>query len=95
MKTIVLDGSLMPSREAAHDYLSAKLNFPDYYGRNLDALYDLLSTYPHHVMLVVYRRQEMENSLGDYGLNILKTLCDAAQANPGLTVAYDGGEQSG
>ncbi|MDO5849957.1 MAG: barstar family protein [Methanobacteriaceae archaeon] len=29
--------------ENYHDYLKNKLNLPDYYGNNLDALYDILT----------------------------------------------------
>ena len=41
---VILDGELMTDRPTVHDLLSEKLAFPEYYGRNLDALYDLLST---------------------------------------------------
>ena len=37
---MILDGKLI--NEQGHDYLSEALNFPDYYGKNLDALYDCL-----------------------------------------------------
>ena len=40
--TLTLDGLQMSGRAAAHDHLKAQLKLPDYYGRNLDALYDLL-----------------------------------------------------
>lgn len=35
-----LDGKLI--KKEGHDYLKEVLNFPDYYGKNLDALYDCL-----------------------------------------------------
>ncbi len=36
----VLDASRMQTRKEVHDYLKEVLNLPDYYGKNLDALYD-------------------------------------------------------
>ena len=44
MIEIKLNGSKMKDRETAHLYIKRKLSLPDYYGKNLDALWDLLST---------------------------------------------------
>ena len=43
MKTIVLDGLYMNTRETTHTYLAWRLGLPSYYGRNLDALHDVLT----------------------------------------------------
>ncbi|MBQ2244201.1 MAG: barstar family protein [Oscillospiraceae bacterium] len=40
---IFLDGSLMTDKAAAHDRLACQLGLPAWYGRNLDALYDMLT----------------------------------------------------
>ena len=41
MNIIELDGKLI--KKDGHNYLKEMLNFPDYYGKNLDALYDCLT----------------------------------------------------
>ena len=39
----VLDGTTLHDKESALDAIAAALSFPDYFGRNLDALRDCLS----------------------------------------------------
>ena len=43
MKQIILDGNILADAAQVHDYLKKVLNFPEYYGKNLDALYDCLT----------------------------------------------------
>ena len=57
MTTVVVDGGLMTSREAAHDLLAARLGLPEYYGRNLDALYDALTERGEPTRLVLLHRE--------------------------------------
>lgn len=38
----VVDGNLVRDKESALDAIASALSFPDYFGKNLDALYDLL-----------------------------------------------------
>ena len=40
---IILEGKAMVDRSAAHAHLAERLDLPSYYGRNLDALYDVLT----------------------------------------------------
>ena len=43
MKQIVLDGNILADATQVHDYLKEMLEFPEYYGKNLDALHDCLT----------------------------------------------------
>lgn len=88
MDTIFLDAAAMPDRETAHRYLAGQLAFPDYYGKNLDALFDLLSERSAPTRLVIRDRRALENTLGPYGAALLRTLEDAAAENPALFVEY-------
>ena len=45
MIEITLDGAM--GMDVIHDRLAETLHFPAYYGRNLDALYDILTGLPH------------------------------------------------
>jgi len=91
MRTIVLDGGLMPTREAAHAYLAERLGLPKYYGNNLDALSDVLcAEIGLPTRLVVYQREALEESLGAYGAALLDVIRDADNENPYLQVVFDG-----
>ena len=40
---VILDARMLGEKQQAHQYLKEIFRFPDYYGCNLDALYDCLS----------------------------------------------------
>ena len=80
---ILLDGQQMQSRGAAHDHLQRQLSLPDYYGRNLDALFDLLAERGGETELVLIHGEALAE-LGPYGEKLLTTLREAAAENPGL-----------
>ena len=42
MREVYLEGRLMTDRAAAHAEIKDKLSLPEYYGANLDALWDCL-----------------------------------------------------
>ena len=60
-------------------YLKEKRRFPDYYGGNLDALYDCL-TEAEEMEIEVQNREQAQN----YFLRIWSVLLDAAKENEGL-----------
>lgn len=42
MKSVILDAKKMVEKEKMHEYLAKKFDLPEYYGKNLDALFDCL-----------------------------------------------------
>lgn len=65
-----IDGKLI--KKDGHDYLMEALNFPDYYGKNLDALYDCLCEINCEIELI--NSEEVDR-------NILDTFIDAEREN--------------
>ncbi len=51
MKNLTIDFSQFEDSRQVHEYLAAQLSFPEYYGKNLDALYDVLSTYHENLWI--------------------------------------------
>ncbi len=70
------------SRSDLHDLFEREL--PQPYGRTLDALHDILSTYPEELELR-FESNSLYAALGDrYGDNLLRMLEDTAEENPKL-----------
>jgi RNAse (barnase) inhibitor barstar len=67
---MILDGKLI--KKDGHDYLMRALNLPDYYGKNLDALYDCLTEMECDIELV--NADEVDKDIFD-------TFQDAASEN--------------
>jgi ribonuclease inhibitor len=84
MKIIRLSGKRMTTDAAAHRHIQKKMAFPDYYGGNLDALWDLLSTWSEPVQVRLSYREALLAHLGDYGQKLLQVFRDAERANPCL-----------
>ncbi len=75
-----LDGKLI--KREGHDYLKDALNFPDYYGKNLDALYDCLCEIGVETEIVLINSEEVSKDLID-------TFIDASAENELLSFKYD------
>lgn len=87
--TIYLDCARFQSREILHDTLAELLDFPAYYGRNLNALFDLLTERGEQTELVLRNRSLLSDHLGGYGTAFLEVLFDAARENPALSIRLE------
>lgn len=83
---IILEGSAMTDRAAAHSHLAQRLELPTYYGRNLDALYDVLTDIGTETEIILNDPGVVVELMGKYGEALLSTMQEAAEENPKLIV---------
>ena len=90
MRTAYLDGSAITTKAELHSALAEQLAFPAWYGRNLDALYDLLSVETEPVCVVLRDRAALEGALGGYFRVFLGLLEDIAAEGRAVSVREEG-----
>ena len=82
MKSIELRTSQFDSTDQVHEHLARELDFPDYYGANLDALYDCLGEVFEPIRVVLERDGgELDPDWVD---RLAATFEDAALDNPDI-----------
>lgn len=73
-------GEEFVDREKAYEHMDQVFQFPQSFGDNLDALWDILSMEENLDVEIVDARLIPRN-LGDYGLNILDVFGDLSEMN--------------
>lgn len=82
MKTIELDFKELYTPRQIHEYIAQKLGFPEYYGKNLDALYDCLTDISEETEITIVNYDVL-----DYRENaIINTFLDAVEESDSLNV---------
>ncbi|MBQ9212803.1 MAG: barstar family protein [Bacteroidales bacterium] len=81
MKKIILDFS-QTTKTNVHKYLKEKFSFPDYYGCNLDALYDCLSEISNPHCVGVFNTEGKDLS------GIIQVFKDSEQDNENLCFIF-------
>ena len=81
-----LGGSVLKNKEELHNTVFYQLALPDYYGRNLDALWDVLSTWSAPLRIEVTHTELLKMHLADYADALLELLHDAAAENSTITL---------
>ena len=71
MKNIVIDFKILDTKEKFYDFISAEMDFPHWFGRNADALHDLLD-YETDVRIIV----KNSKAAGDWAVPVISVLTD-------------------
>lgn len=83
MKQIILDGNILSDAAQMHDYLKQQLDFPEYYGKNLDALHDCLTDLQDIEIIITAPDED-----GAIFQRILRVFKSAAKENESLDVRF-------
>ena len=84
MKVAIIDGNSVTSMEDIHASLARQLEFPEWYGGNLDALHDCLTDFHEDVDLSIVHPEALFERLGSAYVRLTRVLSDAAEENPYL-----------
>ena len=84
MREIVLDAGRLSERERAQEYLKESFGFPDYYGKNLDALHDMLGELGD--VRIIFRNAVAFDEKYGYPKRVLNVMRDAAEENLGIVL---------
>lgn len=83
-------GARCTSQETLHAFLKRKLGFPDYYGKNLNALADCLSEAGEPLAITVCVNEgDLEPGMQAYLLRFVQVCAREALANPNITFTVD------
>ena len=87
-KVYYIDLSEVTTKEEFQDLLAKELPLPDYYGKNLDALNDVLTEMGNGWNIIFYNIKFAERRLGKY-FEALKRLCkEASQDTLDLKIRF-------
>lgn len=81
---IVIDGRTIDSRESLHSYIAETLEFPEWYGNNLDALYDCLSDINEETEIELINRDEFDSTFGKYARAFERVMRDVSMENENI-----------
>ncbi|HWQ97298.1 MAG TPA: barstar family protein [Clostridia bacterium] len=82
-----LNARRMTTREEAHAHLKERLKLPDWYGNNLDALYDCLSEIGEPTRIVLHFAAKLAMLPDGYGEKLIRVLRQAAEENPNIKLS--------
>ena len=78
---MVLNCELINQKAELHEYIAKELSFPEYYGKNLDALYDVLSDINEETLIEIENFEKLKEKFGTYAEAFLDVLHDASEEN--------------
>ena len=92
MQNMILDIRSFEDKQALHQYFQEQLGFDDYYGANLDALYDELTSTTDPLSLTLRYPGKPTGEMKRYIPRLLAVFQDAMRENYNLSVQFQEAE---
>ena len=89
MNRIIIDGNRIKSKEEFFTAVQNQIGAKRLIGRNLDALYDVLTSLTVHTVIEIHSRQLLESALGEYWKRIFWVLSDCLDENRDLELKIE------
>lgn len=81
MQEVIIKGKEFETIREVHEYLAEELNFPGYYGKNLSALYDVLTEICDDTKVIMDLTDMEDEQMAELLEHMLEVMTDAADAN--------------
>lgn len=78
MRKVFINVQKLKEKESAHPYLKKRLKLPEYYGHNLDALFDVLTSLGEETTIYLMQEEVEKES---YAGKVVETIWEAAKEN--------------
>ena len=88
MERITIDLRTARTKKAVHEIIKEQMHFPEYYGGNLDALYDCLTDIATDTCVAV-KMCPYDMEMSEYAVLLQTVFADAQAANENLAVFFD------
>lgn len=87
-RLFIIDASGFTTKREAHAVMRDVFLGYEYYGSNLDALYDVLTSIRRRAEIRVHGLDASKAQIGDYAERLRALFLDAAAHNPHLTFVF-------
>ena len=75
MKIVILDAKKMLEKEKMHEYFAKKFDLPEYYGKNLDALFDCPCEINEPTLIKLKNEDALETGLKESLVTLFYDVC--------------------
>ncbi|MBR3357801.1 MAG: barstar family protein [Solobacterium sp.] len=85
---IELDAKDIENRHKMYTFFREKITVPEYFGANLDALYDVLSEYDEDVSFIFTRENTRRITREEYAWKVVMIIARCMQENPHIHMVF-------